>query len=209
MTAKPSRSLWFRYVCEPIGWRLAKLVAKTPITGNQISLFVMLLTVITFYLITFNEYILTGMILLQVILILDTMDGTVARIKKQVSLKGGYYEAVWHECIFPFFYFALGVYSYNTFGTVNYLIMGSLTAIFILIINLLFHRHSMIFNIKEKEETKYTVIQYIVRWLTCPSHVFTYAFILLFFNLLHVMVLVYFIFYLLLTLHKINTFVLG
>jgi len=138
---------------------------------------------------------------------LDSTDGELAKLKKQKSLKGGYLEALWHECIFPFFYFVLGIYSYKTFNNPNYITMGSLTTMFILIINLLFHRHHMIYNIKDKKETKYTKTQYIVRWLTCPSHTFTYALILTFFNWIHFMVIFYFMFYLLLTVYKFKVFV--
>ena len=207
MTTKPSRSLGFRYIYEPIGWRLSKLLAKTPITGNQISIFIMFITLVAYYFIS-TEYIFTGLIILQFVLLLDTMDGTVARIKNQASQKGKFFEAVWHICIFALFYFALGVYSYKILNNPNYIIMGGLTATFILIIDVMFYRHDTTFNIKRAEEPKHTIIQYIVRWITCPSHVFNYALILAFFNLIHLMVIFYFIIYLLIIIYKVKIFVL-
>jgi len=208
MGAEPSKSLVWRYIYQPIGWKISKIFLKTPITGNQISIFLLFLTIISFYLISI-EYILTGMILLQVALLVDVFDGTVARLKKQTSLKGEYFEAIWHECIFPFFYFAMGIYSYKMFDNPLYIIMGSLTTAFIPIINLLFHRHSMIFGIKEEGRKTHTKIQYLVRWTTCPSHTFTYALILTFFSWIHFMVTFYFVFYLLLVLYKFKVFVFS
>ncbi len=208
MTAKPSRSLAFRYIYEPIGWRLSRIVAKTPITGNQISIFVMFLTIIAFYSISI-KYLFTGLILLQFVLLLDTMDGTVARIKNQASKRGKYLEAIWHICIFALFYFSLGIYSYKQLNNPNFIIIGSLTAMFILIIDILFHRHDYIYGIKREEETKHTKLQYIIRWLTCPSHTFNYALILAFFNLIPLMVISYFLLYSLIIIYKIKTFVFS
>ncbi|MBU0628881.1 MAG: CDP-alcohol phosphatidyltransferase family protein [Nanoarchaeota archaeon] len=207
MTSKPSRSLWFRYFCEPIGWRLAPLLVKTPITGNQISVFVSILTVITCIFISYG-YIFTGAIILQIILILDTMDGTLARLKKQASLRGKYLEAVWHEAVFPLFYFALGIYSYKALNNPIYIMLGAFTSASIPIINLLFHRYTQIFEIKETdEEIPHTTLEYIVRWLTCPSHTFTYCLILAFFNWIPYMVIFYFTFYALLLIYKFIQFV--
>ncbi len=205
---KKDRSIIFGFY-RPISIFLCRLLIKTKITGNQISVFLMFFSIFCFVLIAINKIIL-GTLLLQVALLLDCMDGAMARMRKQESLKGVYFECMWHECILPLFYLSLGIYTWKVFNNPIYIMLGSLTAISILIINLLHHRYRMIVSDSGEGEkrTKMTVYERILEIFTCPSYAFTYALILVLAGLLQYMILPYFILYALLVMHKFKKFVL-
>ncbi len=82
----PDHVAWMAY--RYISIYITKLLIYTPITANQITAFWILLAISSSVMIFFGYYILGG-ILLTISVILDYVDGEVARYKKTKSVKWG------------------------------------------------------------------------------------------------------------------------
>jgi len=100
--------LVYRY----ISIHITRLLIYTPITPNQISAFILLLTLVAPVLIFFNYFILGG-ILLTLAAVLDYVDGEVARYKKIFSVKWGEFfdwVTTWLSYFLPLLALTLNVY---------------------------------------------------------------------------------------------------
>ena len=203
MSLNPNRCVLGQYITRPLGRKLVPLLGKTPITGNQVSMFSILLLFFSSILIGFEKTIIAA-ILLNVSQMLDSTDGTLARLKNQVSIRGLYLEAIWHEIALPSVFFALGIYSYKLLNNPIYIIFGSVSMICVLIINLLHHNHQLHYNIKPstKPKTSYTLLEDIVILIAAPGYVFFYVLVLAIIGYLEYLIIPYFIFYSVLTIYK-------
>lgn len=97
-----------------------------PITANQVSLFNLFIILIPAPLIAFGDYwtVLLGCLLLQMYVILDNVDGPLARIRKTASFFGGYYESPFHDAVPPILILAFSVNSYRFFNDPFFLFLG-------------------------------------------------------------------------------------
>ncbi len=109
-----------RYVSLPIAWTLV----HTPVSANQVTIFMMLTGLVGAFLVGFPKLALTGCILLQAALMMDAMDGVIARYKKQESTYGKYIDAMFHSLAMPLLFFMLGSYTYHYFNNVIFLFLG-------------------------------------------------------------------------------------
>lgn len=198
---KKDNSLVFQ-AYRPLSNWLSKILINTPITGDHISLFLLPFTALGFYLLALGMLV-PASIILQMSLLLDCMDGALARLKSQkINLSGYYYEAIWHEMLFPFFYLSLGWYSSKILGSINYFFMGIFVMATIFIVNALLHRKVMVYELKDyyNKEAGYTgsqptLFQRVIRFIVCPSYVFTYIILLSLLGVLEHMIVAYAWFY--------------
>lgn len=189
---------WVFRAYRPVSDFLCRFLVNTSLTGDHISIFLMFFTPLGVYLLT-TKNALAGLLILQLSLLLDCMDGALARMKgSKTPLNGYYYEAIWHEMEFPFFYLSLGIIAYRFFQNMAYLYLGIFVMASIFIINALLHRRVMVYSLKTyfspelgyapREKTWKTEF---LRLLTCPSYVFTYAWVLYVFDFLPYMIIPY------------------
>lgn len=130
--------LIFSYFSNTIAIPLVKPIARTNITANQVSLFSIGLALLSAVLITFSnyKYSIIACVILQVVLILDCIDGMLARYKGQTSFYGLYMEAMFHEIVPTSLFLALGINSYKYFNNALPLFLGGITILFIFFINI-------------------------------------------------------------------------
>jgi phosphatidylglycerophosphate synthase len=104
---------------------------KTNITPNQITTFWLLLQLFASGLMLFGEYYLNvlGIILFTVAMLLDYVDGQIARIKKISSAKGIYLEQLGIHFGSPIFFLCFGVGTGIAYNNVIYFGIGASTAI--------------------------------------------------------------------------------
>src|SRR3989339_709506 len=113
---------------------LVKLLLYTPITPNQLSLFLYLLHIPALLLIANNQNMIFAIIILHFILLLDCSDGVLARCKNQTSFLGSYFEYISHETIPAFMFLALSMYSYRILNNPIPLYLGGILITSILVI---------------------------------------------------------------------------
>jgi len=125
----------FAYIPDYIAPYFVKLLLYTPITANHVSLVSYLLYILCAFLIAINRCFILALVLLQVVILLDCIDGALARAKKQTSFLGKFFEYTSHETGPSFIFFAVGSYLYQTLYDPLYLYLGGLIVLFSLIIN--------------------------------------------------------------------------
>lgn len=79
-----------RFVYYPIAKRIVQLLVKTPITANQVTLIQPLIAAVAAYLIAQGQpmYLVAGALVFELRSLLDCVDGSLARAKKQASPNG-------------------------------------------------------------------------------------------------------------------------
>jgi phosphatidylglycerophosphate synthase len=99
-----------RFLYYPIARSLVKVLVKTPITANQVTLAQPVIAAAAGYLVTFEDwrYIVLGALTFELRSLLDCVDGTLARAKKTASPNGHALDAIcdWLGVVFLY----LGIY---------------------------------------------------------------------------------------------------
>lgn len=128
------RSDWWHFPFSFISKYITWILVKTPITANLVTIFGCIIGLLGLLFIGFgnNYLIILGFILLYVYYISDEIDGEVARSKKQVSLKGIYYDQVGHFLFLGCFFSSFGFNIYRINSEFLYIILGFLASLFIL-----------------------------------------------------------------------------
>lgn len=137
----------------PVGWKrpfgyvtlqrgpsiyITRLLLSTNITANQVTLFNLLLGIVSAGLLFCNswELKLVGVIFLYLHTVLDRTDGEIARYRKTYSLKGIYIDEIIHLIVPPLFFlaFAFGLPPHSPLSSLTLCIAGSIAAIALIII---------------------------------------------------------------------------
>ncbi len=148
----------------PLSW----LIAHTPITPNQVTLFWGMIQILAPFLMLRGDYwsILLGLTIYQTVIFFDAVDGHLARFKGIQSFAGLYFDQIGHYLTIPLMITFLGLGLSKYFGTVLYLIIGVLTAVFFIYTKLLtFNPH--IYGISNVNE--------VAGMLNSPIHSFRYS----------------------------------
>lgn len=105
---------------------ITKLFLYTPITANQLTVGSTIFAAMGILLVATGDYwyTLSGAIFLNFFLILDVVDGTIARIRNTVSKLGLYYEFISHGFLTPFFFMGLTFGVYNNNPNFTYILLG-------------------------------------------------------------------------------------
>ncbi|MFX0082914.1 MAG: CDP-alcohol phosphatidyltransferase family protein [Candidatus Hodarchaeota archaeon] len=128
------RNDWWHYPFTFISKYITWILVKTPITANFVTIFGCMIGLLGLLFIGFGNslFIIVGFILLYLYFLSDEIDGEVARYKKQVSIKGMYYDQVCHFIFLGCFFSSFGFNIYRINSEFLYIIFGFLTTIFIL-----------------------------------------------------------------------------
>ena len=131
---EPHPELWMHTYLNKKSLYITRLLLKTNITPNQITLYGILIGIIGVFLISFsNSYIsIAGYFVVFIYYITDFCDGQVARYKNMGSLKGKYWDYIGHIVIYPIIFFSIGVHLYNQSGNIFGLFIGIFTTLFYL-----------------------------------------------------------------------------
>ncbi len=108
------------------GFYITKLFLYTPLTPNQITIIWFIMQLAALPLVLKGTYwsILLGTILFQFAIIIDCVDGQVARFRKTSSLMGTYLDQFVHNITNPAFLLCLSIAVWKNTGTIWYLYAG-------------------------------------------------------------------------------------
>ncbi len=121
---------WYdQYICMRISVYITKLLIHTPITANQVTLINVFLGILG-PVFLFNGFFITGLLLIHLTVVLDSVDGEIASYRKKYSMLGTYIDAVYHTIVNPLMLFGFAYGIYNLFPNKLLLIFGFLSAIF-------------------------------------------------------------------------------
>lgn len=89
-------TFWVYYVTRPLSFLVTPIFLKLSLSANQVSCLGIIIGIIAAILVTTGIYwqVLTGAILMQIWLILDSVDGNIARYKKTFTLFGKFLEEI-------------------------------------------------------------------------------------------------------------------
>ncbi|MEE9175894.1 MAG: sugar phosphate nucleotidyltransferase [Thermodesulfobacteriota bacterium] len=128
---KPTDGPISKHINRKISTRISKVLVKTKITPNQLSIvvFALSLTASVFFFLGEYLYLLLGAILAQASSIVDGCDGEIARLKFQETEFGAWFDAVLDRYADAFLLFGLTYYVYFLSGNRLYLFIGFLAII--------------------------------------------------------------------------------
>ena len=138
--------LWVRPLSYPLSWLFLNL-GITPNTVSVISIIDTLLACI-FMSLPDSRYIFIGFILLNIFIVFDFMDGTMARTQKKASYMGEFYDAMGGYTMCAFTLLASGICAFNsgkTFWLTNgiaLIIIGSLGSICDIFSRLIYQKYT-------------------------------------------------------------------
>ena len=122
-------TLWNKYVCSHFSIYITKLLLYTPITANHVT-FMMLVLGIAGSAFLFSGFFAAGLLALHFAVVLDNVDGEIARFKNQSSMMGKYIDVVYHVTVSPLMLFGYAYGIYNLHPNNLLLIFGFLAAMF-------------------------------------------------------------------------------
>lgn len=154
-------TVWEHYFARKIAFLIAPIFLKTKISANQISILAIIIGIIAATLIMLGDFwmLLLGAILMQLWLILDKVDGVIARYRKMVTPFGKFLEELDGAVIAALFFSSIGVAASKFPGFLSFfpkfppnlfIIIGILTSFFIIFRHLAFRHFEAVF-LKEKE----------------------------------------------------------
>lgn len=124
--------LYMDLVTKRISIYITKLLLYTPIHADQVTISMILLVVLGSVLMAFGDlkFLLIGILLIHFTVILDNVNGEVARYRKEGSMTGTFLEQFYHEISIPLIFFSLGYGIFIQTGYKSALIFGFLCGIF-------------------------------------------------------------------------------
>lgn len=129
---KNSRSsLWIQLWVRKASFPVTYLFINAGWSANMVSILSWIVVLVGAALLCINNFwtMLAGVILTNVWLILDCVDGNIARVKKKKTYMGDFFDAIAGYSPFSFTTIALGVAAYNT----SYLVASDYTWVLVLI----------------------------------------------------------------------------
>ena len=130
--SKGKRPLYMEWVTMTISIYVTKLLLYTPIGADQVTIGMVLLAVLGSVFMAFGtlKLMLVGILIIHFTVILDNVNGEVARYRKEGSMTGTFLEQYYHELSVPLIFFSLGFGVFLATGYKSVLIFGFLCAIF-------------------------------------------------------------------------------
>jgi phosphatidylglycerophosphate synthase len=115
-----------RYIYRPIGYQVAKTLSHSAITPNMVTSLSLLLILLASWFIVLDNYVLglISLFLLHVFFILDVTDGILARLTKQGSDFGYWYDTMTDTIHDIALIFSFGVGSYVSTGDIFYILLA-------------------------------------------------------------------------------------
>jgi phosphatidylglycerophosphate synthase len=120
----------------PISW----LLLHTSISANAVTFIAFLFAVAACILFSFGtkEAILLGAVLLQLWYLFDHVDGHIARYHKNPTISGVFFDYLTHHLIHLGIFIGIGWAAYESLGRTLYIFLGVMTAVHIVLLNLLY-----------------------------------------------------------------------
>lgn len=134
---RQAKDWWTATFGDPLSWLILSLIGdKKWITPTGITKLSFLAKMIPAVLILTNDrdLIIYAAVLLQVGQVLDSMDGNLARYRKEISIAGGFLDRVLDSVGFVFVQSAVAYYAYINGAEYYYLILGPMSAAFYLVV---------------------------------------------------------------------------
>jgi len=154
-------TVWEHYFARKIAFFIAPIFLKLKVSANQVSILAIIIGIIAAILIMAGDFgqVFLGAILMQVWLILDKVDGVIARYKKTITRFGEFLEEFDGAVIAALFFSSIGAAASKLPGFLPFslqfppylfIIIGILTSFFVVFRHLIF-RHFEAVCSKEKE----------------------------------------------------------
>lgn len=130
--SKGRRPLYMEWVTMKISIYVTKLLLYTPIRADHVTIGMVLLAILGSVLMAFGDlsYMLIGILIIHFTVVLDNVNGEVARYRKEGSMMGTFLEQYYHELSVPLIFFSLGFGVFLATGYKSALVFGFLCAIF-------------------------------------------------------------------------------
>jgi hypothetical protein len=132
---------WFiRLVARPISIYITKILLYTPVSANLVTLMMLIFGILAGISFTLDNYwaSLAGGLILILNIILDCVDGEIARFRNTSSLQGAYLDRLIHIIVSPFIFIGITFGAYTSSGDSRIFIGGFSAALFILLKRLSF-----------------------------------------------------------------------
>lgn len=130
--SKVRRPLYMEWVTMKISIYVTKLLLYTPVKADQVTIGMVLLAIIGSVFMAFGNlgYMLIGILIIHFTVVLDNVNGEVARYRKEGSMMGTFLEQYYHELSVPLIFFSLGFGVFLAAGYKSAVVFGFLCAIF-------------------------------------------------------------------------------
>lgn len=109
-------SLWVKLIIRKLSFIFTFIFINLGFSAKQVSLLSVVIAIVGSILLGINSFrcMIIGMILVNFWLVLDCVDGNIARCKGSSSLLGSFIDAISGYTILAFVYLGIGIASYNT-----------------------------------------------------------------------------------------------
>lgn len=144
-------SLWVKAVARPLSFPLTYVCANLGMSANFVSILSGIVSLAGCILLAlpYMWSVITGIILINLWIVLDCVDGNVARVTKKFSRMGEFFDATYGYIICAFDFLAIGVAAYNSpsvlFGehSVLIVIIGALACSFNILPRLVYQKYTV------------------------------------------------------------------
>lgn len=130
--SKAKRPLYMELVTMKISIYVTKLLLYTPIRADQVTISMMLIAITGSILMAFGalKLMLIGILLIHFTVVLDNVNGEVARYRKEGDMTGSFLEFLYHEITASLMFFSLAYGIFLQTGSKSVLIFGFLASVF-------------------------------------------------------------------------------
>lgn len=130
--SKKKQPLYMELICMKISIYITKLLLYTKISADYITMAMMLLIITGSVIMAFGDLwmILIGILIIHLTVILDIVNGEVARYRKEDSIIGTFLEQVYHNLVIPLMFFSLAYSIFLKTGFKSVLIFGFMCSVF-------------------------------------------------------------------------------
>jgi len=124
--------LYMEYVTKNVSIYVTKLLLYTPIHADQVTISMILLAILGSTMIAFGtlKLMLMGILIIHFTIVLDNVNGEIARYRKEGDMRGSFLEFFYHEITATLFFFALAFGVFLQTGYKSVLIFGFLSSVF-------------------------------------------------------------------------------
>ena len=130
--SKGRRPLYMEWVTMKFSIYVTKLLLYTPIRADQVTIGMVLLAILGSIFMAFGSlnYMFIGILIIHFTVVLDNVNGEVARYRKEGSMMGTFLEQYYHEVSVPLIFFSLGFGIFLTTGYKSAVVFGFLCGVF-------------------------------------------------------------------------------
>ena len=130
--SKGKRPLYMELVTMKVSIYITKLLLYTPVHADQVTILMMFLSIFGSFLLAFGtlKSIFIGILIIHFTIILDNVNGEIARYRKEGDMVGSFLEFFYHEITVTLMFFSLAYGIFLQTGYKSVLIFGFLASSF-------------------------------------------------------------------------------